>query len=241
MSTLHYLSEKTVEDLKGNMVANLDRYLTGDFQDLSNQNGWNIELEDRDFNLDLLSQLDGESPTASGDLTNSKLVLKALGALTPSEACEPQIWLRLSHVEGLEYSRTRWLKNSTDRDKNLGSIRTHFFAKGRTGIRDDHAISRLWWNGYVAKQAFPDDPERALTAILSSADIRSGIFERSWISNRINLLRGILRSIEANDTLKTESIFREYIITVNRIGAGIIFETLEDDEIDTFLAGCLPS
>lgn len=239
MPELLYLSEPVLEDLKNSVETNLELYRGRGFTELADQIGWNIRLEEREFDLEPLKSLSGEARGAEGDLENSKILWKSLSKLSPSEASEEQIWGRLSHVEGFNYTKARWLNTKTSDEKQIAAIKNHFFAKGRTGIRDDNALSRLWWNAYVANLAYPENPERALELILKSADIRSNIVERPWISIRQPLLHGILAVLDSEETSMTETRFRKFMKNINRRGAGIIFEAMSASEVDSFAQGCL--
>lgn len=239
MSDLHYLSEPVLEELKGKVAENLELYRSSGFADLAGQIGWNIRLVGREFDLGPLADLDLESKGVEGDLKNSRIVWQALSKLTPSEANEEQIWVRLSHLEGFEYAKARWLNLESSEDVQIASIKKHFFASGRTGIRDDHALSRLWWNASIANLAYPENPSRALELILKSADIRSAIVERPWVSVRQPLLHGILAVLDSNEDSMTEAKFRDFIKEINRRGAGIVFEAMNLTEVDTFVRSCL--
>lgn len=231
---LKYLSEKVAADLLACIGMNIDRYRDGDFQDLVEEGGWSIELK-FEGDLDSLRNLVGETGSEA-EINNSLLVWRALSHMTPSLARENRIWTRLTHVECLKYSRARWLK-----DKDIESaIQTHFFADTQTKCRDDNAISRLWWNAYIAHQAMPMDHEAALRAMLKSADIRNNIVERTWTTSRPKIASGILRAIinQPNIT-STERSFRDFMIALNRRGGGILFELMDDKEVDTFMVSCL--
>ncbi len=234
---LMYLSGAVHDELEENIENNLACYLEDGFSSRSAFPGWSIKtgLEiDTGFFLFL-----NPERSAPSDCENSLTVYRNLKQLTPAQACDPRLWTRLTHVEGFEYSRARWI-DPWKGDKNCGAVKTHFFAAGRTGIRDDNALSRLWWNGYIASLCRPDNPESALKLILSSADIRSNTIERIWISSRIPLLAGILRLIEKNTGLQSnEKEFRKLMKNVNCLGGGIVFEVMSEKNIDDFLNFCL--
>lgn len=237
MTKLKHLSEGVLEKLRADVKENVGRYLGEGFLDISGEPGWGIE-RDVEIDTDALSELDGSELSAEGDLKNSRIVMKALPDLSPSLANEEQIWVRLSHVEGFEYSRDRWLKGSPA-DKHEGNILTHFFAPTQTGIRDDQALSRLWWNGFIAKHCMPEDPDRALELLLTTADVRSNLVERIWLMGRRKLAAGVFRGMAKHpDILKSERSFREFMKTLNMLGGGIVFEAMTPSEVDSFIESC---
>lgn len=236
---LRHISEGALDDLRESISSNLSRYRGQGFNDFADEYKWNIELE-IEVDNGLLSELDStvQKNIVEIDLQNSKIVGRALANLTPSLANEELIWVRLSHVEAFEYSRSRWLPDSSDNvlEKNIA---THLFAPTQTAIRDDHAISRLWWNYQVALSSMPEDVDLALKLIMKTADIRSNFVERIWMSSRRPIAGAILRAMDTNSEITaTENNFRTFMKIINRHGGGIVFEALNDGEIDLFVEEC---
>lgn len=153
-------------------------------------------------------------------------------------ANEERIWARLAHVEAVDYCRARWLEGR-DVQKHEALVRDHFFASTQTGVRDDHAISRLWWNYYIAKTCMPDDIAGALALIMKTADIRSNFVERIWMTSRQNIAGAVLRAMRDNAWITaTEANFRLFMKALNRLGGGIVFEVLSASEVDEFVTQC---
>ena len=238
MTKLLYVGQNVADDLADNIAGNLERYGQGDFLDLEAKGDWRIPLS-FDADISALSELkQGRSP--EDEIENSLLVGRSLGRLSPTLARENRLWLRLSHIECLEYSRQRWLPLDGDDEKFADKVKTHFFAPTLTGCRDDHAISRLWWNHHIAKQIMPEDPARALKVILARADIRLNFLERPGLAARPSLGRGIVYALERNvELLKQQDPFRKFMKILNLRGAGIAFEVWSDDAIDRFMDRCL--
>lgn len=236
MSKLLYVGQQTADFLADNVEEHLDRYLSTGFEDMEASGDWRIPLS---ISADL-DQLEELSPDrgADAEVANSLIVGRALSNLTPSLARENRIWIRLSHIEGLAYSRARWLANIADA-KLAQAIRTHFFAATWTGCRDDHAIARLWWNHQIASMLMPEDPKQALELILSRADLRANFVERPTVGARLPLAQGIIRELAKNDALKTsEAGFRKFMKAINAKGAGKYVEAWRAEEIDHLVAEC---
>ena len=235
---LTYLSESVLEALREKVPIHRDRYLVGKFTDLALTNGWQIDLKTVNLDEAALSTLDGSATTPDVEVRNSLIVHNALPGMTRAIAREERIWVRLTHMECLEYTRSRWLSGVKPQEAE-SQILIHFFASTLTQARDDNAIARLWWNAEIAKIASPDDPEGALRLILRRADIRSNFVERSRTVSRPKLAQGIVRIMEADPwVLSTEASYREFMKVLNRNGGGILFETMENDEIDSLLKEC---
>jgi hypothetical protein len=210
--------------------------LSGDFRDLAGCEGWSIPLN-LDVDLKPLRNLKHDS-TPDAEVLNSLLVWQCLSRLTPSLASEGRIWAQLTHVEALPYCRARWV------GKRVGaaakkSIEVHFFGETRTRCRDDNAIGRLWWNAHIARMAMPDQHQLALKTMLKTADIRSNVIERPWISSRPPIAGGIVRTLVRKPKLgSNEQGFRDFMKSLNRRGGGVLFEVMNESEIDAFMDDC---
>lgn len=228
-----YLSLSVADQLYQSVNDNIDRYRNGNFDDLLESGGWSAELSIF-MEEDLFSKLIYEkSPVA--EFENSIIIWEALKNMPPSVATEGRVWMRLAHIECLEYCRSRWIAGADDEDLE-DVIKNHFFAFSLTQYRDDHAISRLWWNYYIASRIYPDDPSSALKIILKRADIRSNFIERPWVSARINLARGIInRMLTAPWVTESQINYREFMKAVNKLGSGVVFEVLNELEIDKIM------
>jgi hypothetical protein len=237
ISKLKYLSNETISSLRTSVAENLDRYSDGDFGDLMSAGEWALEL-DLNVDLSMLTELD-PSGTPDAEIANSLLVWTVLGRLTPALACEEGIWVRLTHVECLSFARNRWIKSDADDEVAKKLIDDHFFAAKLTTRRDDNAISRLWWNAYIANLANPDPALPALRVILQKADIRSNFVERSMTASRPTLTAGMVRIMQREASITArEDNFRAFMRSVNKLGGGIVFEAMSSPEIDRFMGMC---
>lgn len=229
MESIPYVSSSVVEDLQNSIDLNLDRYASLGFTDLARDARWNALLN-CNYDPALLAKLNHDpastdSGRAESDRENTVYVGRALAKLTPEQACREEIWVRLSHFECFEYARNRWLAGKTG-DKLAAQIRIHMFAAGRTGRRDDHAISRLWWNYHFAQKLRPGDPESVLDTLVKSADIRSSLVERPWTAMRPDIALGIICTLEEMPELSAQAPFREFMKLVNLAGGGKVFEIM---------------
>lgn len=236
MSKLLYIGQQTADFLADNVEEHLDRYLESGFEDLEASGDWRIPLS-VDVDLKPLGELIPDKGR-DAEVQNSMLVGRALASLTPSLARENRVWIRLSHIDGIAYARERWLRN-IPQDKIARAIRIHFFASTWTQCRDDHALSRLWWNHHIASSMRPDDPERALQLILSTADIRSNLIERARVGTRLPLAKAILRRLERDAQLSASaSAFRSFMKALNTQAAGAHLEVWDDERLDRFIGEC---
>lgn len=262
MTKLKYISETILSELKATVPANLERYRSTGFVDLTGLNGWSIELDSVECDPEEIADLDISSGSEA-EVSNSLKVFRAIRGMSAAMATEERIWTRLTHLECLDYARKRWPLKDQPKEKsgllagitgqkekqkeeidktrkqNIRQVEKHYFARGRTGYRDDNAISRLWWNAYIATLVDPGDPEDVLRQILKTADIRQALIERPMLSNRTALMRGIVNCMrDFPDITAAEGVFREFMISVNLRGGGVLFEALDASDIEEFLKTC---
>ncbi|SDT42469.1 DUF6339 family protein [Pseudomonas granadensis] len=234
---LKYISELSLQELKSDVLKNIELYRSGNFIEISSCNGWSISSEWVFVDLDRLSSLNGVQG-ASSDYESSVVVYKSFEGMTPALAMEERVWGRFTHLECLKYARARWPIKGSDQEQ-VDHILKHFFAKGRTGVRDDNAISRLWWNMHIANIADPEDPESALKLILKVADIRMALVERPNTSARVPIIRALMRVMRSNQWItSTGRAFQKFMIEVNRDAGGVLFEVLPDTVIDSVMLRC---
>jgi len=230
------LSAAVVERLSSAVSNNLERYRTGNFDDLALESGWEIVTSRARWDPVIVDELD-PAGGAETEIKNSLVIFNGFEGMTPALAREERLWARLCHVECLDFARQRWLRGGQDIEKD---VRRHFFAAGLTGCRDDNAIGRLWWNGYVASIASPDNIELGLQRLLARANNRLQIVDRADTAFRQPLLQGICRLLgrEAWFNSSDEAIAK-FMFEVNKRSGGIVFEALQDTAVDAHLTACL--
>lgn len=230
------LSAAVLEKLSKEIEQNSERYKSGDFLALAKESGWAIESSFSEWDPSIASTLD-PSGTPTAEVRNSLLIYQGLKGMTPAFAREERLWARLCHVECLEFARKRWLPEKED---VVSPVRLHFFATGLTGCRDENAIGRLWWNGHLASLASPDNIEEGLQRLLSRANIRLQIMDRSDTAFRQPLVSGIFRLLGTEQWFNSyDAAIADFMYEVNKRSGGIVFEAFEEKEVDLHLEACL--
>jgi hypothetical protein len=108
-----------------------------------------------------------------------------------------------------------------------------------TACRDNHSIARLWWNAKVAKGLRPSDQKGALELMLQKADIRSNFVERSWTVSSPKAAISILRLMEREPWVTDKEInYRKFMVALNHLGGGVVFELMPGSELDQFMDKC---
>jgi len=142
MLDINLFKEVTVRTLYEAVPNNLDVYRNGSFEHL---------LADSSLFLASACKLNEEAAlqidcTAEDDneVACCLAVTSAVEGVTAYLARDERLWARLTHIEFLNYARTRWPIPKDD-EKAISHIRKHMFARGSRGVERDNAISRLWW------------------------------------------------------------------------------------------------
>ena len=92
----------------------------------------------------------------------------------------------------------------------------------------------------IARTCDPDDIDGALDLLLTTADVRSNFVERIWMTSRRHIAGAVLRAMKSDPWITGfESNFREFMKALNKLGGGIVFEALSDDETDRFVVDCV--
>lgn len=231
-----FVSSKVASSLFEGVEDNLDRYLSNGFADLARELGWGLELRSAFVDTDFAKELRSENDPGV-EIANSLHVFESLKGMTPALARDERLWVRLCHVEAFEYAQGRWVgKTNPVRD-----VEIHFFASGLSRCRDDNALGRLWWNGFLASLLEPGNPESALREMLKRANIRLQLVDRANTSFRIPLARGLIRLLRDEPWLNShDRAFEDYIRVLDRNGGGRVYEVSSDKEIDKFLRSNMP-
>ena len=232
-----YVGQAVADYLIDSIDENVERYCSEGFQDLAAQGNWEIATN-LTYDPGPLKDLD-PARNAEAEINNSTLVWRSLSSLTPSLATENRIWIRFTHIECLVFCQKRWLEGKIE-GAQTKAIRAHFFADTRTRWRDDNAVSRLWWNYWIAQRLMPDDPVKALRIIFRSTDMRLNTVERPGLFIRPAISAGILRTFARDEwVLAREERWRKFMTELNKTGAGKVFEAMTEAEIDRLMNECL--
>lgn len=235
---LHVVKRSLVAELRDHVDQNLDRYLTGNFDDILLPE-YVIPVKDTEVNLDLFSKL---NPTSGGevDVQNSLIAFEALKGMNRYLARDERLWVWLTHGPCLEYARKRWLVPGADKSKLKSQVRDHFFAAGARGFERNNAIACLWWWAEIVSHYPNADLETALQVFLHQTDVRASIIERPTSSQSafpaiMNVLIEKYNSDERSSFFKREkghtAVYRRWLTEINRHGGARFYEVLPEVEV----------
>ena len=240
MVNLHVLKRGLVAELRDKIEKNLDRYLSGNFEDFLLPEHV-IAVKETEIDFDSISKLNPQSG-GSSDAENALLVFNALHGLTRYLARDERLWVWLTHAPCLNYSRERWIIKGAPKEKQVSLIRDHFFAAGARGFERNNAIASLWWWAEIAARYPHADLKTALEVFLHQTDVRANIIERptssqSAFSAIMNVLIEKYNSEEKTSFFKREkgnrAIYRRWLGEINRYGGTKFYEALSEGEVTT--------
>ncbi len=216
-----------------------------DFESLTNNlskiESGGLILSDTLFDSEIQMKLETRNG-ASDDFVNSKIIYEAFHELTPLEANDPRLWIRLTHDHCHKYVVERWSKGG----KSSDVIKDRFFFEGssqQTRLRN--GVARLWWIAHLTidKEATEEDQKWRFTkAVCETQEFIVSIFERtlgSYENVRFGILEYYLNFPEAfkgQFTKKIQALVRD----LNNYGGVTLLPLMTKDEVKEVCARLLP-
>lgn len=227
----------TIRELKAKIAENLQTYRNGDFLFLREDSARFFEIEQQ-IDMEKITLVKCEQNDTL-EVKNCEYIYVALSDITPSLARDDRLWVYLTHVDLLEYSRSRW-PIPVEEEAAVNHILKHFFVKGARGIERDNAISRLWWMAHISSRAQNLSLTEALQCLLFRSDVRANIIERPTTSQNPLLLSAILdklnQSYQGDQKLFDRNKFRNFMIELNLLGGVKLLDSLDKVTIDNIVA-----
>ena len=232
MLEIALFKEATVRELHDKVPDNLSCYRTGSFETMLGDGSLFLSSaclleEEKAILVDCTDDDDNEVGCCLALST-------AISGVTAYLARDERLWTRLTHIEFLHYSRTRW-RIPEDDEKAIAHIRKHFFARGSRGIERDNAISRLRWMTTICARVKNLTLEDALIAFLYQSDVRANIIERPTTSQNPTVLSALVNKLHESylgDWLMYErEKFRQVMKDLNIQGGIRLLEVLDPQEI----------
>lgn len=232
---LHYLSEDALDELKINIIGNIDKYKSDEYWLDSFFDGtqWNFPSNVRIEPVDLFLP---QSSTMHFDYENTKKVYTALKGLTVSQATDERLWAYLTHKPFWTYMKKRWpveIYSKKERPEE-GIKKRYFFMANRDRALFHNGISRLWWYGHVSYDQQRKDPFELTKILLSKQDIAKNLLERSFSRNP-DITKTILSVLhdwekEGKPPIRRKA-FRKLMIYINQLGGVTILDLLDKTEL----------
>ena len=231
---LTYLTEEALNELDGAKTGNMALYEQDDpWLDSYFPSRQYTKTSSVAMALPTL-KCDTSLTEAEEDLVNTWLLYDAMKDLTPLQANSRQLWTYLSHVTYYEYCLDRWQQPG-----KMSWIETRMFVKGDRGMRGlaRHAISRLWWFGYLTYDADASNPYHYTETLLTAEQACLDLLDNNYSQSR-EVMRGMLKAlsdyVEVKGARGITEPWRDCVQYVNRIGATRDLDFLGIDEVAEF-------
>jgi hypothetical protein len=226
------------EDLRSNYI-NHDR----DFQPLTlgmdfvEQGSYNILEKFVGYDSRINLKIDS---SGIHDFENAKFIFEALEGLTPTDANDERLWVRLTHEHCHKYMVERWMKGNEER--TLKNITERFFLTGSgQQARVRNGIARLWWIAQLTVQQSEKNEEnkwKYTKIICESQDFITSILERT-MGTYPNVRFGVLdfyienkNAFESSKSKKIQQILRD----LNNYGGVTLLPLLTKEEVKDICA-----
>jgi hypothetical protein len=230
---VRFLKSVSLEELRANVDSNLERYRSGNFDDLAADHSmWfevNSEYDPKGF--------EKLKPPKGGNFyeqENCLIFYNSFNNITPYEARDERLWAYLSHTYLFKHAQQRW-KIPDDDEQAVRHIRNHFFASNKRSLERDNVASRLWWMAHLCGRVKGLDRSTVLEVLLHKADVRANIVERPTVSQSLNvfsvLIQKLKSSLDADGSLFERNKFRPLMKEINSVGGFKLLECLPEKDL----------
>jgi len=177
------------------------------------------------------------------DLENAMSLHKAFPQLTPLQAQEPRLWVRLTHVELWKYMRERWPVEKYLPDRGMAHryvLARYFVAQRQSRALLRNGVARLWWTANLTYDPDRKNPYELTEVLLSRLDIAQQLLERNF--GRIKtlshaflnyLLQHRAECLDNGD--KSRTLVRRLAKALNFHGGVCLLDCMKGNEIRGFL------
>ena len=197
------------------------------------------EIEDKYFRYrDAQMKLETDG-LGKFDFDNAKIIYKAFEGLTPADANDERLWVRLTHDHCHKYMVKRWMGG---KEKSEKTIEERFFYKGRAqSARVRNGIARLWWIAHLTLQPHETDEEKKwmfTKAICESQDFITSILERTmgtYPNVRIGVLEYYIENKAAFGSSKSKKI-QQILRDLNNYGGVNLLPLMSKNEVKDIIS-----
>ena len=230
MEPIFWLEDPALKKLADMANDHTDIYLEGDFDDFFSDNKKYLRDYGAKIDLSMVERLSGKS---IDEVSDSCMVFSAISGMHVSTATKGNAWAYLSHTYLLKYGRTRWLRSARAKKNMLGTIQKHFNSYAPQTLRDDHASSRPWWNGYIASYVAGStqigDIKQVLDVFAKTTETRMQSIERPSIFNDIYLVKLLQKYLILNPEVMGQDPYRDLMKQINYLSNGVDFSEMKYD------------
>jgi len=232
--SIQFLKKSTLEKLYLDIKLNIDRYKTGNFDDLITSDSCLVS-DKLNLDYEALQLIKGDD---KNDAKNAQIIDKAFQGLSPHVARDNRLWTYLTHTHLLKYTRERYPLPGEEKgeDRLINHIINHYFTNSPRGFERDNAASRLWWATFMCKRAEHLDLEKSLKAIFLYQDPIVQLLGRptSAISTNVfnSILEKMIDSMQGDQSFLKDrySYNRPFMSELSNLGGHKLLDALSPEE-----------
>jgi hypothetical protein len=235
-----FLKTVKINELISNIESNLEIYRSGSFDFLNSDSSCFFETS-LEIDESKLNEIDCDKENLK-EVENCILIYESIKNISHYLARDERLWVYLTHIYLLSYSRKRWPIPEDDQ-KAIKHIKSHFFCIGARGVERDNAASRLWWLASLCVRAKDISFHDALACFLYQSDVRANMVERPTTSQNISVFSAILKKL--NESYKDDRMlferetFRSFMKELNLVGGIKLLAALPEASINEILDECV--
>ena len=177
------------------------------------------------------------------DKDNAIRVFEALPNLLPIYAADERLWVTLAYGSYFDYSVKRWGADNT-KSKDLSSlILNHWFCPTSRSRWRDHAISRLWWVGYIANSVPELDSKKALDILYFNSDLINSLLGHSRTTSSMKVT-GVLLKVLYEKYITTKSFefnrinFRQLMHLIDLRAGKLYIDSISASDLSLLILEC---
>lgn len=236
------LKAAKAHELFKNIHDNLNRYRSGNFEFIKDDPSGYIELN-HDIDEVALSSIKFKDDDYIEEVNNCMAIFRAMGDISHYLARDERLWVYLTHVELLDYARSKWPIPEDD-EEAVKHIRTHFHVAGARGFERDNAASRLWWMASLCGRVKELSLEDALKCFLFRTDVRANIVERPTTSQSVNVFSVVVEKLHESfngdkKLFANREAFRSVMKELNLQGGVKLLASMNKADVDSIFENCV--
>lgn len=235
---LKFLSNRTLGELRVRIDVNRGDYIDGKAKKILDSFDATTAILESRIVADVPPNLVMPDASGSRDAENTRRVFQWLHHLTPVQASDPRLWIYLTHGPYADYTAARWQITT---DTNVADrIRDRYFLEGE-GLASlvRNSVARLWWFGYLTRDAAQPDPFELTDVLLSLQDIQVAFLERA-IGRSPRILRGALRLwkklvVERGNIPKQGPVVQKWAKLIRLHGGVVLLDALPEQQLQNII------
>jgi hypothetical protein len=131
--------------------------------------------------------------TNTYDKHNSIEVFNSFDFITPALASDERLWVTLAFREFGDYSKSRWVAESSQDEALTKNLLNHWFALTARDRWRNNSIARLWWVAYFVENLQNVNKSDAYDLVFFNSDLLGSLLGRATLASYKNIASSVIR------------------------------------------------